>query len=84
MLGPDPIVAIVEGFYECTFLDEPWFTSVFERVGGAEHHTMTQASIWADVMGGGPYYHGADFRLSFHHTHNAIALMNDGCAERWV
>ena len=34
--------------------------------------------------GGGPYYHGADFCLSFHHTHNAIALMNDRSAERWV
>ena len=84
VLGPDPIVAIVKGFYERVFADEPWFTSVFERVGGVEHHTMTQASMWADVMGGGPYYHGADFRLSFHHTHNAIALMNDGGAERWV
>ena len=84
VLGPDPIVAIVESFYERVFADEPWFTSVFERVGGFEHHTMTQASMWADVMGGGPYYHGADFRLSFHHTHNAIALMNDRGAERWV
>ena len=84
VLGPDPIVAIVESFYGRVFADEPWFTSVFERVGGVEHHTMIQASMWADVMGGGQYYHGADFRLSFHHTHNAIALMNDRGAERWV
>ena len=84
VLGPDPIVAIVESFYWRVFADELWFTSVFERVGGVEHHTMTQASMWADVMGGGQYYHGADFRLSFHHTHNAIALMNDRGAERWV
>ena len=84
VLGPDPMVAIVETFFERVFADEPWFTSVFERVGGVEHYTITQASMWADVMGGGPYYHGADFRLSFHHTHNAIALMNDRGAERWV
>ena len=51
VLGPDPIVAIVESFYWRVFADELWFTSVFERVGGVEHHTMTQASMWADVMG---------------------------------
>ena len=84
VLGPDPIVGIVGAFYDHVFRDEPWFTSVFARVGGVEHHTMTQASMWADAMGGGPYYHGGDFRLSFHHTHNAMALMNDRGAERWV
>ena len=84
VLGPDPIVAIVQLFYERVFADEDWFTSVFARIGGVEHHTMTQASMWADAMGGGPYYHGAEFRLSFHHTHNAMALMNDRGAARWV
>ena len=84
VLGPDPIVAIVQSFYERVFADEDWFTSVFARIGGVEHHTMTQASMWADAMGGGPYYHGAEFRLSFHHTHNAMALMNDRGAARWV
>ena len=39
--------------------------------------------MWIDVMGGGPYYHGAEFRLSFHHSHNAIQLMNDKGAQRW-
>ena len=84
VLGPDPIVGIVQRFYERVFADEPWFTSVFERVGGLNHHITTQASMWIDVMGGGPYYHGAEFRLNFHHTHNAMALMNDKGAERWV
>jgi truncated hemoglobin YjbI len=84
VLGPDPIVAIVQSFYERVFADEDWFTSVFARIGGVEHHTMTQASMWADAMGGGPYYHGAEFRLSFHHTHNAMAVMNDRGAARWV
>ncbi|MEM7462004.1 MAG: hypothetical protein AAF362_04935 [Pseudomonadota bacterium] len=84
VLGQDPIVGIVKRFYERVFADEPWFTSVFERVGGLGHHVSTQASMWIDVMGGGPYYHGAEFRLRFHHTHNAMALMNDKGAERWV
>lgn len=59
------------------------FTSVFARVGGVAHHINTQASMWIDVMGGGPYYHGAEFRLSFHHTHNAMQLMNAKGADRW-
>jgi len=51
VLGPDPIITIVESFYERVFADEPWFTFLF-GVGGVEHHTMTQASMCADVMGG--------------------------------
>ncbi|AXI47696.1 hypothetical protein C1J03_17795 [Sulfitobacter sp. SK012] len=84
VLGQDPIVRIVQNFYERVFADEAWFTSVFERVGGIGHHINTQASMWVDVMGGGPYYHGAEFRLNFHHTHNAMQLMNDKGAERWT
>lgn len=84
LLGADRIVAIVQDFYVRVFADEEWFASVFARVGPLNHHINTQASMWADVMGGGPYYHGADFRLSFHHTHNAMALMNDRGAARWV
>lgn len=83
VLGQDPIVNIVTNFYERVFADDDWFTSVFARVGGIGHHVNTQASMWIDVMGGGPYYHGAEFRLNFHHTHNAIQLMNEKGAERW-
>ncbi|MCX7560210.1 hypothetical protein OS190_11575 [Sulfitobacter sp. F26204] len=83
VLGQDSIVGIVQDFYQRVFADEAWFTSVFERVGGVGHHITTQASMWIDVMGGGPYYHGAEFRLNFHHTHNAMQLMNDKGAERW-
>lgn len=83
ILGQEPLVKIVESFYERVFDDEDWFTSVFERVGGIGHHINTQAAMWIDVMGGGPYYHGAEYRLSFHHTHNAIQLMNDKGAARW-
>lgn len=84
VLGEEPIVRIVQDFYQRVFNDEPWFVSVFEAVGHLGHHINTQASMWADVMGGGPYYHGADFRLNFHHTHNAMALMNAKGAERWI
>jgi truncated hemoglobin YjbI len=84
VLGPERIVAIVRDFYARVFADEDWFTSVFARVGGLEHHVMTQASMWVDVMGGGPAYHGADFRLNFHHTHNAHQLMTERGAERWT
>ena len=83
VLGQDRIVNIVGNFYERVFADEEWFTSVFASVGGIDHHINTQASMWIDVMGGGPYYHGAEFRLNFHHTHNAIQLMNDKGAQRW-
>ena len=83
ILGQDPIVGIVQRFYERVFANEAWFTSVFARVGDLGHHINTQASLWIDVMGGGPYYHGGDFRLNFHHTHNAMQLMNDKGAERW-
>jgi truncated hemoglobin YjbI len=83
VLGQDPIVKIVENFYERVFANEEWFTSVFKRVGGIGHHINTQAGMWIDVMGGGPYYHGGEYRLNFHHTHNALQLMNDKGAERW-
>ena len=84
VLGQEPIVQIVKAFYERVFTDEDWFKSVFARVGGVDHHVVTQASMWIDAMGGGPYYHGAEFRLNFHHYHNAMALMNDRGAERWT
>jgi len=83
VLGQDRIVKIVENFYARVFADEEWFTSVFARVAGMGHHINTQAAMWIDVMGGGPYYRGAEFRLNFHHTHNAHQLMNEKGAERW-
>ncbi len=84
VLGKDRVVNIVGDFYTRVFKDEEWFTSVFARVGPVNHHINTQAAMWLDVMGGGPYYHGGDFRLNFHHTHNAIQLMNENGAKRWV
>ncbi len=84
VLGQERIINIVQNFYQRVYSDEPWFTSVFERVGNLHHHVLTQSAMWVDVMGGGRAYHGGEFRLSFHHTHNAMQLMNDKGAQRWV
>jgi truncated hemoglobin YjbI len=84
VLGPDRVVSIVKNFYERVFADEDWFRSVFARVGGLNHHLNTQSGMWLDVMGAGPTYNGGEFRLSFHHSHNAIQLMNERGAKRWV
>lgn len=84
VLGQQRIVKLVTNFYERVFADEDWFRSVFEQVGNLGHHVNTQSSMWIDVMGGGATYHGGEFRLNFHHSHNAIQLMNDKGAQRWV
>lgn len=84
VMGAERIIAIVSRFYDRVFEDERWFTSVFERVGGKNRHVQTQSAMWIDVMGGGSQYHGGEFRLNFHHTHNAVELMNSKGAERWV
>jgi truncated hemoglobin YjbI len=84
VIGQQRIVKLVTSFYERVFADEDWFRSVFERVGGLSHHLNTQSAMWIDVMGGGAAYHGGEFRLNFHHNHNAMQLMNDKGAQRWV
>jgi truncated hemoglobin YjbI len=84
VLGQDRIVEIVKNFYVRVFNDEDWFRTSFARVGGINHHINTQASMWLDVMGAAPFYHGGEFRLNFHHTHNASQLMNEKGAKRWV
>ena len=84
ILGHDRIVRIVHNFYHLVFQDEIWFKASFERVGDMSHHVRTQSSMWLDVMGGGLKYHGAEFRLNFHHQHNALEVMNARGAERWA
>lgn len=84
VLGQQRIINIVTRFYDKVFSDEPWFTSVFERVAPISRHISTQSAMWVDVMGGGHQYHGGEFRLNFHHTHNAMELMNAKGAQRWV
>jgi len=84
VLGENRIRKVVSRFYDRVFADEIWFTSVFERVGDKNRHILTQSAMWIDVMGGGHQYHGGEFRVNFHHTHNALELMNTRGAERWV
>jgi truncated hemoglobin YjbI len=84
VLGQDRIVKIVQAFYKRVYADEEWFRGVFARIGAMQRHVNSQAGMWIDVMGGGRAYHGGEYRLSFHHTHNAMDLMNDRGAERWV
>ena len=84
VLGRQRITNIVSRFYDKVFDDEPWFTSVFQSVGTKTRHINSQAAMWVDVMGGGQQYHGGEFRLNFHHTHNAMELMNTKGATRWV
>lgn len=84
VLGPQRIIGIVSNFYNRVYNDEHWFTSVFERISGREHHIRTQSAMWMDVMGGGLKYHGGEYRLSFHHTHNAFELMTTEGAKRWT
>jgi truncated hemoglobin YjbI len=84
VLGPNSIVSIVHGFYNKVYQDETWFRSIFARIGDTSHHVRTQSSMWLDVMGGGFKYHGAEFRLNFHHQHNAFEIMNAKGAERWM
>ncbi|MFK7853969.1 MAG: hypothetical protein AB8B79_07650 [Granulosicoccus sp.] len=84
VLGAQRILAIMRRFYERVYNDEQWFKSVFVRVASKERHIQTQAAMWMDVMGGGHQYHGGEFRLNFHHTHNAMELMNEKGAERWI
>jgi len=55
VLGQNNIVRIVQRFYDRVYKDEPWFTSVFARIGDASHHMRTQASMWLDVMGRGAF-----------------------------
>jgi hypothetical protein len=76
VLGPDSIVAHRREFLHARVCRRGLVRFRLRPRRRLNHHINTQASMWVDVMGGGPYYHGADFRLSFHHTHNAIQLMN--------
>ncbi len=84
MLGPDPMGGIVSDFYRRVFGEEKWFRATFGRGGELNHHHGTQGSGGLGGMGGGPYYHGAEYRLNFHHTHNAHMLLDEKGARRWV
>ena len=84
VVGPELKNKIVSEFYERVYKDEKWFKSVFSRIASKRYHATVQSAMWIDVMGGGAQYRGGEFRLNFHHTHNAMELMNDKGAMRWV
>jgi truncated hemoglobin YjbI len=86
ILGEKPIIRIVTDFYNRVYQDkdDATFRHAFTRLASKEHHIATQAAYWIDAMGGGRVYHGGDYRLNFHHTHNAADVMNAAGAKRWM
>ena len=86
MLGEERIVSLVSTFYKKVYADteQPSFRDAFARISDKDHHIQTQAAYWIDSFGGGKYYHGGDYRLNFHHTHNAESVMNASGARRWM
>lgn len=86
ILGAKRIVKVVRNFYTRVFADQEadWFRYAFARISGVEHHVNTQACFWIDAMGGGRYYHGGEYRLSIHHSHNAREVMNREGAVLWM
>lgn len=86
ILGTERIFDLVTTFYESVYGDyeEAWFRTAFARLSDKDHHIQTQAAYWIDAMGGGKYYHGGDYRLNFHHTHNAGDVMSARGAKRWM
>uniref|UniRef100_A0A7R9ZGP8 Uncharacterized protein n=1 Tax=Pseudictyota dubia TaxID=2749911 RepID=A0A7R9ZGP8_9STRA len=86
LIGHQPVLDIVQNFYERVFDDHeaPWFRDVFVRIGGIEYHVSAQAAYWVDAMGGGKLYHGGNVRVQFHHQHNARKVMTLAGAERWM
>lgn len=86
VLGTDRIVNIVQKLYARIAADdeEPWLRNAFTRLSDWEHHVATQAAFWLDAMGRGKYYHGGEYRLHFHHQHNACHVMTQVGAARWM
>ena len=86
LIGHHLVVDIVSEFYERVFADtdNPWFRDVFERAAPKGHHINTQVAYWVDAFGGGRCYHGGNYRLNFHHTHNAREIMTAKGAAHWM
>ena len=72
VLGADRIEEIVRCFYTRVHADqeETWLRDAFIRLGSLEHHVAVQADFWIDAFGGGRQYHGAEYRIGFHHTYS--------------
>jgi truncated hemoglobin YjbI len=86
LLGPERIQQLIHRFYSRVFEDteDEEFREAFVNIASKHHHIMTQTCFWIDAMGGGPAYHGGDYRLQFHHHHNARSVMNSRGAKRWM
>jgi truncated hemoglobin YjbI len=86
VLGTDRIAKIVENLYARIAADdeEPWLPRAFTRISDWDHHVATQTAFWLDAMGRGPCYHGGEYRLQFHHQHNAGHVMTQVGAARWM
>lgn len=86
LIGHTLVVEIVTDFYQRVFADtaNPWFRDVFVGAAPLRHHINAQVAYWVDAFGGGRCYHGGDYRLQFHHSHNAHEIMNAKGAKRWM
>ena len=88
LLGSNRIKKIISVFYNAIFDDDnaktQWFKKAFTRIGSLNHHIRTQSAFWVDAFGGGMAYHGGEYRLNFHHHHNASAVMNEDGAKLWL
>lgn len=85
VLGEDNIQQVVTSFYRRVFHEsDAWFRDAFARISGLRHHITTQMAMWCDAFGGGHHYHGGEYRLNFHHEHNAKQVMTRAGAEHWV
>jgi len=86
LMGVEPIVDLITDFYDRVYADtdNPWFRNVFVQVAPKHHHIHAQVAYWVDAFGGGRYYHGGNYRLTFHHTHNAREIMTRKGAQRWM
>jgi truncated hemoglobin YjbI len=92
--GQEPILDIVEAFYKSIYsvseengdeIDDIELKQVFVNLDTMRHHINVQAAYWIDAMGGGRYYHGGDFRLTFHHKNRAgPRVMTADGAKRWM
>ena len=86
LIGHEPIIDIVTDFYTRVYNDTEatWFRDAFTRIASKDHHIATQVMYWVDAMGGGRVYHGGNYRLRFHHEHNAGHVMTAKGATRWM
>ena len=86
IIGERSVLALCTNFYSKVWNDSKnsWFKEVFERTGKKQHHIATQSQMWLDCFGRGPTYHGGEYRLNFHHSHNAMDILDARGAFQWI